>query len=107
VYGFVFTIARRTLAGYYDSARRDKEMAEIPQEDRYDMDIAALGDVHMIERAMAELSEDDRDVMTLRYWSGFSFAEIADLKGAKETAIRVRHHRALEKLNAILKTYGA
>ena len=107
VYGFVFTIARRTLAGYYDSARRDKENAEIPQDDRYDMDINALGDAHMIERALGELSEDDRDVVILRYWSGFSFGEIADLKGAKETAMRVRHHRALEKLTTILKSYGA
>ncbi len=107
VYGFVFTIARRTLASYYEGAKREKETAEIPQEDRYDMDIAALGDVHMIERAMTELPNDDRDVMTLRYWSGFSFAEIADLKGSKETAVRVRHHRALEKLKTILTSYSS
>ena len=107
VYGFVFTIARRTLAGYYDHARRDAENAAIEQDDRYDMDVESLGDAHMIERAMHELSEDDRDVMTLRYWSGFSFGEIADLKGSKETAVRVRHHRALEKLKDILASYDA
>jgi RNA polymerase sigma-70 factor (ECF subfamily) len=107
VYGFVFTIARRTLASYYGGKKRDAATLELPQEDRYDMDIDGLGDAHMIERAMADLSDDDRDVLTLRYWSGFSFDEIAQMQGKHETAMRVRHHRALARLKSILSTYGA
>lgn len=107
VYGFVFTIARRVLAAHYGRAKRDAAIAEMPQDDRYDMDIESLGDVHMIERALTELSDDDRDVLTLRYWSGFSFDEIAQAQDKKETAVRVRHHRALGKLRTILSSYGS
>ncbi|MBP9772132.1 MAG: RNA polymerase sigma factor [Candidatus Pacebacteria bacterium] len=106
VYGFVFTIARRVLARHYGNRAKDKAIEAMTQDERYDMDIDSLGDVHTVERALVELSEDDRDIVTLRYWSGLSFAEIAGIQGKAETAVRVKHHRALEKLKTILKRYA-
>lgn len=106
VWGFIFLIARRKLAEHYGKRRRDSEISELPQEDRYDMDIDALGDVHAIELGMKELSEKDRDVLTLRYWSGLSFAEIAEANGKTESTVRVHHHRALAKLETILRNHG-
>ena len=106
VWGFVFTITRRKLAEHYGKRKKDFDISELPQEDRYDMDVNSLGDIHSVERAMQELSEKDRDVLTLRYWSGLSFGEIAETNGKAETAVRVHHHRALAKLETILKKYG-
>lgn len=105
VYGFVFTIARRTLAKHYESRRKSKAIEERLDDERYDMDIDMLGDVHTVERALPQLSEKDQHIVTLRYWNGLSFAEIAEIEQSSENAIRVRHHRALEKLRAIIETH--
>lgn len=106
VWGFVFTITRRKLAEHYGKRRKRSEISELPQEDRYDMDIDSLGDIHSVERAMQDLSEKDRDILTLRYWSGLSFAEIAEMKKKTETSVRVQHHRAIARLGSILKHHG-
>jgi RNA polymerase sigma-70 factor (ECF subfamily) len=45
---------------------------------------------------LQELSEDDKDLLTMRYWDGFSFAEIAEVLGIEEPAARMRHVRALK-----------
>lgn len=102
VYGFVFTIARRQLAAYYAKNTRTKEIEARAEDERYDMDIDALGDIHTVERALPQLSEADQNIITLRYWSGFSFAEIAGMVDSNENAVRVQHHRALEKLKTII-----
>ncbi len=106
MHGFIFTIVRRTLAAHYGKTKRDRAIAELSSDDRYDMDIESLGDVHMIERALSEMSDDDRDVLTLRYWSAFPFDEIAQALGKTETAMRVKHHRALARLKTILSSYA-
>lgn len=105
VYGFVFTIARRQLVAYYKKHKRTVDIEARAEEDRYDMDTEALGDIYTVERALPQLSENDRDIITLRYWSGLSFAEIAEMKNTNENATRVQHHRALEKLKTIIERH--
>lgn len=56
----------------------------------------------LVERALLELPEHDRLVVTLRYMEDFSFEEIADILGAKSTTVRSVHHRALKKLRDFL-----
>jgi RNA polymerase sigma factor (sigma-70 family) len=66
------------------------------------MDVEALGDVRELERALLALSDDDKGLLTLRYWSGMSFAEIGAMLRKEENAVRVAHHRALGKLKNAL-----
>ncbi len=102
VWGFVFLIARRALIAHYKGRTKDALIEGITEDARYDMDLGAIGDAHTIERILPHLSDDDRDVITLRYWSGFSFGEIAEMLDKEESAIRVKHHRALKKLESLL-----
>jgi RNA polymerase sigma factor (sigma-70 family) len=48
-------------------------------------------------RAVELLSDADKELLAMRYWEGFSFAEIAAVLGVAETAARVRHARALKR----------
>jgi RNA polymerase sigma-70 factor (ECF subfamily) len=43
------------------------------------------------------LSADDKDLLAMRYWEGFSFAEVAAVLGVSEEAARMRHARALKR----------
>jgi RNA polymerase sigma-70 factor, ECF subfamily len=56
--------------------------------------------------ALASLDEADRQVLMLRYEDKFSFTEIAVKLGAKLSAVKMRHLRALERLRALMGNHG-
>ena len=51
-----------------------------------------------LSRALAGLSEQDRELMALRYGADLTARQIAELFGARTNTIEVSLHRALERL---------
>ncbi|QQR82356.1 RNA polymerase sigma factor [Candidatus Campbellbacteria bacterium] len=102
-YSFVFTIAKRRLIRHYKTHTHesldDFEQYELP---RIEADIV---DPDGMQKLVNQLSEKYREVVTLRYFSGLSFAEIGDLLGTTETNAKVRHHRALKELRELMQKY--
>ncbi|WP_434389729.1 RNA polymerase sigma factor [Melittangium boletus] len=69
----------------------------------------AVGDPGMrkhLEVALAQLSEDQREAILLHKLEGWSFEEIATLRGISVSAARVRAHRGYEKLRHLLDGVG-
>ena len=60
----------------------------------------------LLDSALSELSENDRDVVLLRFFAGRSFAEISATIGTSEAAAHKRLGRALEKLREIFTRRG-
>lgn len=56
-----------------------------------------------LDRALAQLSEADRDVIDLRHVGGLSFKQIADALGEPVGTLLARHHRALAKLRTLIE----
>lgn len=61
-------------------------------------------EVERIENAFEELSEEQREVITLAHVVGLSRAEIAAHLGKNEGAVRMILHRALAKVARLLRT---
>src|SRR5215470_10834499 len=61
----------------------------------------------MLDEAMHELSERDRNAILLRYFEGHQLAEVGAKLGLSEDAARMRVGRALEKLRGLLAQRGA
>ena len=80
----------------FESAFAESSMREVEEE----MDEKAL--TQKVHAAIAELPNDYRSAITMRYIDGFSPKEIARLIGSTENVVSVRIHRALQKLKAIL-----
>lgn len=103
---FVFTIGKRKLARIYAMRIREE-----PLSDTHDVaDMDSLPDTQsriVMEQAIRKLPEKDRDIVSLRYWSGLSFSDIASIMTMSEGAVRVRHHRALRELESILSPYAS
>lgn len=59
-----------------------------------------------IRRALEELSEQDREILVMRYLEHLDFGEIAAIQGITEGAARVRHFRALQRLAPMLGEPG-
>jgi RNA polymerase sigma factor (sigma-70 family) len=60
----------------------------------------------VLDEAVGELSETDRQAVLLRYFQGRSHREVGEALGQTEDAARVRVNRALEKLRQIFARRG-
>lgn len=56
--------------------------------------------VHDVRAALAELSDDDQELLALSAWEGLEPAEIAVLLHVDANTVRVRLHRARRRLEA-------
>lgn len=102
-YRFVFTIAKRRVIRSWKQ-KRDVPLDEV--EEPEDSTFVAQAELTVVvQRALTKLGPPESDILALRHWSGYSFGEISSLLHMQETTVRVRHHRALEKLRSILRPY--
>ena len=60
----------------------------------------------VIDEALAELSETDREAILLRFFEGRNFADVGNRLRQNENTARMRVDRALDKLHALLSRRG-
>ena len=60
----------------------------------------------LLERALADLPEEQREVFVLREYSGIAFKEIAEVTGVSENTVKSRMRYALEGLRRRLAALG-
>jgi len=104
-YSFVFVITKRKLAKVY--AHKEKsidQQAVTLDESTVGAPSSDIAQQDEVERALLELEPDTREIVVLHHWSRYTFKEIASLIEMTESAVRVRHHRALKTLSALIDT---
>ncbi|SKC78533.1 RNA polymerase sigma factor [Krasilnikoviella flava] len=96
---WLFGVARGVLANHQRGERRRIALAERLREDLRGFEVprraSRLDDV---ERAMASLPDDDREILRLVAWEELARDEIALVLGVSRGAVRVRLHRARKRL---------
>ncbi len=106
LYRFAFTIARRKVAKLYTApAHVPLDVADDEAAASHDGELARAQERVAVAHAISTLEKTARDIVTLRHWSGFSFKEIGSMLSMTESAVRVRHHRALLMMRRLLKHY--
>jgi RNA polymerase sigma-70 factor, ECF subfamily len=102
---WLLATARRCLANQRRSARRlvglrERIAGSEPREvvDRSDQ----LADAELVRRALAELSERDREALMLVAWDGLDPTRAATAAGCSRAAFAVRLHRARKRLDRAL-----
>jgi RNA polymerase sigma-70 factor (ECF subfamily) len=99
-YSFVFTITKRKLIRHYKT-KTHESLDDVDTHLHPSID-ADITDPDGMQNLVKLLPEKYRDVVTLRYWSGLSFAEIGHHLGITENNAKVRHHRALKELEMLM-----
>lgn len=107
--GWLYTSAHFAAAKMVrgETRRRDREekfMREPIAETAPELDWEKLRPV--LDDAMHELKDADREAILLRYFENRQFAEVGAKLGLNENAARMRVERALEKLRTILGRRG-
>lgn len=104
--GWLYTIAGNVLIGQV----RRKHPVSTPLDEGIDIvdprgqDVVhAIFDRLALEQAIHQLTEDQQQVLTLKFFADMSNTEIARLIGRTEGAVKALQHRALHALQQILE----
>lgn len=81
------------------------ESVEAPGSDPF-TEAAHREEAAQVHRAIAQLSELDRQVVLLRHWAGARYEEIAEVLGLSVSAVQSRLFRARRELARLLRQYG-
>lgn len=97
----VFGIARNVLRNHLRSAARSANLLSSLYLER----VEEPADAHTVVReALSLLKPDEREVLLLTYWDGFSSSEVSNLLNTTATAVRMRLHRARKALGHLLQS---
>lgn len=109
---WLFRIASNCMTDYYRKQSRNNEAQweEFfdPADERATPEQETLKKEGASEilKALDKLSEREKNIVTLKYFSGLSNKEIAEAEGMSANNVGVILHRSLNKLKGLLEDYG-
>jgi RNA polymerase sigma-70 factor (ECF subfamily) len=95
---WLFTIARRRTVDFY--RQRPVERLDDPPSPEPSL-VAAVEkgeDLQRLAHLLAQLDEDRHELLRMRFSAGLSFAEIGQIEGRSEAAVKMMIYRTLEHL---------
>ncbi|MFI6184257.1 RNA polymerase sigma factor [Nonomuraea sp. NPDC051191] len=102
---WLYCVARRVLANHFRAEERrsalagrlrDEFQAQEPQDD------VVVRETGAAYRAFRQLSDDDRELLSLVAWEGLGSKEIAKVLDCSRGAVRLRLHRARKRFATAL-----
>ncbi|OBZ17617.1 RNA polymerase sigma factor [Bacillus sp. FJAT-26390] len=110
LFTWIFKIAQNTVKNEFRSLSRKKE---IPydfveyESQSISLDFAKNVEIRIdIGAALKKLTELDQQIITLRFFVDCTLLEISKIVGMRESAVKNRLYRSLEKLRRELKEWG-
>ncbi|HRY36459.1 MAG TPA: RNA polymerase sigma factor [Candidatus Magasanikbacteria bacterium] len=107
---WLMTIAKNCLVDFYKKNKHEISLESVMEDDENSNKVDRIlfdsakenfikaGLTREITEKLAQLNENDREIVTLHYLFGYNYLEIAQMRGMSETAIKVAAHRALKKI---------
>ena len=106
---WLYRIARNLMIDYY---RSHKEPVDLPLKDEVlpagkdPSDVLERELTHQeLARALRNLTEDQQEVIILRFVEGFSPPDVAQVLGKSEGAVKSLQYRGLNSLNRVLEEF--
>jgi RNA polymerase sigma-70 factor (ECF subfamily) len=104
---WLFTIAHRRVSDHFRrlGRRREVELDEAVQSSTVgpEDEVVAAEDRAQVAHAFRGLRPDQREVLSLRLLAGLSAAQVGEVLGKSEGAVRVAQHRALTALRELME----
>jgi RNA polymerase sigma factor (sigma-70 family) len=106
---WIYTIAHNHLANYYRDRKVASDIDEIAYclkgEDGQDS-MEKQESTHLLYKALDQLGEDDRLLVTMKYLEGYSYKDMAERLDRSHDALKVATFRAMKKLKLLLKDHS-
>jgi len=101
---WLFGVARRVLANHYRGERRRLALADRLRDSLHQaVPPPEVPEPSLVERAVERLGDDDRELLHLVAWEELAREEIAVAMGLSRAAVRVRLHRARNRLREAMR----
>ena len=106
---WVFGIARNVVADHYRTANRRTEVTldehlAMPDENSPTQQFIVAEQHHKLAQALTSLTDEQRDVILLRFIEGLSINDVAEVLNKTPGAIKGLQHRALRVLSEVMGT---
>lgn len=106
---WLYRIAKNTMIDYYRTDKNhpgiedvsEREIGEAPEDHERNVDDEIK--VRQIKESLDELTENQQNVIIMKFIEELENGEIAEILDKTEVAVRVTQHRALKKLKKIVK----
>jgi RNA polymerase sigma-70 factor (ECF subfamily) len=90
--------SRRPMVALNEELVADSDLPSITVEKRMDQ--------QKLRVAIGQLTSDQQQVILLRFGEGFKVAEVAELMGKSQGAVKILQHRAIKRLRKLLEWEG-
>lgn len=101
---WLYRIAHNTVIDHYRKKKPVAEYTEYIVKDTSELPAPlTTKELSLLKRAITTLTPAQQQIVFLRFYENFNTSEIAAVVGKEEGAVRVAQHRALKKLQEILK----
>lgn len=103
---WIFQIARNVSADYFNKNRikivdfKGAETLAEPDEP-ISKQMEEAENVAALHRAMAQLPDDQREILVLTRFQNLKYSEVADILGCTESNAKVKAHRAIKQLREL------
>lgn len=103
---WLYTIARNTVIDHYRTRKQSVPLDQTVIKDDPELDdkVDLKHDIGILQEAMQDLTEEQREVLTLRFLADMETGEIAERMQKSEGAIRALQMRALQALAKAMGT---
>jgi RNA polymerase sigma-70 factor (ECF subfamily) len=103
---WLYTIARNTVIDHYRTRKQSVPLDQtvIKEDPALDEKVDLKHDIGILREAMQELTDEQREVLTLRFLADMETGEIAERMQKSEGAIRALQMRALQALAKAMGT---
>lgn len=108
---WLFKIASNTLADHFRRQKRNREDCweeflerETPKSEQPEEKLLASERTKDLLRALDKLSERQRQIIELKYWSELSNVEIAEMLNLSASNVGFIHYQAIRKLRELIKS---
>jgi RNA polymerase sigma-70 factor, ECF subfamily len=94
-----------SLSGFSDASEQQQWVEHVlatESKERFDVMVRQQDATNLLQGALAQLSPENRMVVTLVHLEGYSVREAAELLGWSVVNVKVRAHRARQQLRKIL-----
>ena len=104
---WIFGIARNVVADHYRVASRGSEVVldehlALPEEQSPTQHVIHAEQHQELALAISSLTDEQRDVVLLRFMEGLSINDVAEAMGKKPGAVKGLQHRALRALSEVM-----
>ena len=108
--GWLFLILRNRCFAEHRRHQREERLPEAAVEaiaapERSDGRVERKEQARELGRAVGQLTPEQREAFVLKHVEGLPYEEIAELTGATVASLKMRMHRAYDRLRELMKEY--